>query len=114
MLFFPILNAQSAATCESGRVPSHKSVYFGISKLILYFSYCFHVPFTVLSTVYFHIPSAVLFTVYFHTLISVFCFFVIDCTRKQTLLIRQFNFVYLKDLPSICQSNVQGLTAENR
>ena len=36
----------------SGRVPLRKVVYFCISKLILYFPYCFQVPGTVLFTVY--------------------------------------------------------------
>ena len=65
----------------------------------------------------FHVPCTVLFTVYFHTVISVFCtsvyaVFVIDRTRKQTLLIKWFNFVFTKDLPSISQSNVQAVKAE--
>ena len=80
MSIFTIWNVQSAVTCESGRVPSCKSVYFGISKLILCFPYCFHVPCTVL------------FTVYFHTAISIFSFFVNDRTRKRRLLIWRFNF----------------------
>ena len=42
-----------------------------------------------------------------------FAFFVIDRTRKQTLLIKRFNFVFTKDLPSISQSNVQAATAKN-
>ena len=59
-----------------------------------------------------------LFTVYFHTVISVFrisiyIVFVIDRTRKQTLLIKWFDFVSTKDLPSISQSNVQATKAEN-
>ena len=54
---------------------------------------------------------------YFHTVISVFrtsiyAVFVIDRTRKQTLLIKWFNFVFTKDLPSISQSNVQAVKAE--
>ena len=54
---------------------------------------------------------------YFHTVISVFhtsiyTVFVIDCTRKQTLLIKLFDFVFTKDLPSISQSNVQTVKAE--
>ena len=64
-----------AETYESGRAPSRKSSYFGIGKLILY------------------VPGTVLFTVYFHTVTSVFrtsiyAVFVIDRTRKQTLLIK--------------------------
>ena len=54
---------------------------------------------------------------YFHTVISVFrtsiyAVFVIDRTRKQTLLIKLFDFVFTKDLPSISQSNVQAVKAE--
>ena len=54
---------------------------------------------------------------YFHTVISVFrtsiyAVFVIDRTRKQTLLIKRFNFVFTKDLPSISQSNIQAAKAE--
>ena len=54
---------------------------------------------------------------YFHTLISVFptriyAVFVIDRTRKQTLLIKRFNFVFTKDLPSISQPNIQAVEAE--
>ena len=65
----------------------------------------------------FHISCTVLFNVYFHTVISVFhtsiyTVFVIDCTRKQTLLIKLFDFVFTKDLPSISQSNVQTVKAE--
>ena len=65
----------------------------------------------------FHLPFTVLFTLYFHTVISVFCtsiyaVFVIDRTRKQTLLIKWFNFVFTKDLPSISQSNIQAVKAE--
>ena len=44
---------------------------------------------------------------------SCFVFFVIDRTRKQTLLIKRFNFVFTKDLPSISQSNAQAATAKN-
>ena len=65
----------------------------------------------------FHVPCAVLFNVYFHSVTSVFrtsiyAVLVIDRTRKQTLLIKLFNFVFTKDLPSISQSNVQAVKAE--
>ena len=69
------------------------SVYFGISKLTLYFPYCFHVP------------GTVLFTVYFHTVISCFAFSVIDRTRKQTPVNQTIQLCLIKDLPSV-QSNV--------
>ena len=36
---FTIWTVQSEVTCESGRAPSRESVYFGISKLTLYFPY---------------------------------------------------------------------------
>ena len=57
------------------------------------------------------------FIVYFHTVMfvlstSIYAFFVIDRTWKQTLLINWFNFVFTKDLPSISQSNVQAVKAE--
>ena len=38
--------------------------------------------------------------------------FVIDRTQKQTLLIKWFNFVFAKDLPTISQSNIQAVKAE--
>ena len=61
----------------------------------------------------FHVPCTVLFTVYFHTVISVFCtsiyaVFVIDRTRKQMLLIKWFN----QDLLSISESNVPAVKTE--
>ena len=37
----------------------------------------------------------------------------IDRTRKQTLLIKRFNFVFIKDLPSVSHSNERAVTAEN-
>ena len=54
---------------------------------------------------------------YFHTVITVFCtglytVFAIDRTRKQTLLMKWFNFVFTKDLPPIIQSIVQAVKAE--
>ena len=102
MSFFTIWIVQSAVTCESGRASSRKSVYFGISKLILYFPYFMY-----------HVWCMILFTVYFHTVISVlrtsiYAVFVIDRTRKQTLLMKWVHFVFTKDLPSISQSNVQA------
>ena len=65
----------------------------------------------------FHVPCTLLFTVYFHTVISVFrtsiyAVFVIDRTRKQTLLIQLFDFAFTKGPPSISQSNVQAVKAE--
>ena len=43
---------------------------------------------------------------------SIYAVFVIDRTRKQTLWIKLFNFVFIKDLPSISQSNIQAVKAE--
>ena len=91
MLSFTIWNVKITVTCECGRVvPCRKLVYFLISKLILYFPYCFHLPCTVL------------FTLYFHTVLSMF-HFLYYLTRKQTLLIRRFNFVFIEDRPSVNQ-----------
>ena len=66
----------------------------------------------------FHVPCTLPFTVYFHNVISVFrtsiyAVFVTDRIRKQTLLIKLFYFAFTKDLPSISQSNVQAVKAEN-
>ena len=69
-----IWNVQSAVTCKSEPVPSRKSLYFGINKLILYFPDNFHMPCILLFTVYFHVPYAVYFTVHFQTVISMFLF----------------------------------------
>ena len=41
-----------------------------------------------------------------------FAFVTIDDARKQTLSIKRFNFAFIKDLPSVSQSNVQAVTAE--
>ena len=91
MLSFTIWNVKITVTCECGRVvPCRKLVYFLISKLILYFPYCFHLPCTVL------------FTLYFHTVLSMF-HFLYYLTRKQTLLIKRFNFVFIEDRPSVNQ-----------
>ena len=43
---------------------------------------------------------------------SIYAALVIYCTRKQTLLTKEFNFVFAKDLSSISQSNVQAVKAE--
>ena len=74
MFCFTTWNVQSAVTCESERVPSHKFFCFGISKLIPYFPNFFHVPCILHLTVYFHVPCTVLYIVYFNTVISMFCF----------------------------------------
>ena len=74
VVFYDMKCSKSSMMCESGRVTSRKSVYFGISKLILYFPDNFHVPCIFLFTVYFHVPCTVHFTVYFRTVISMFLF----------------------------------------
>ena len=43
---------------------------------------------------------------------SIYAVFVTDRTRKQTLLIKLFDSVFTKDLPSISQSNVEAVKAE--
>ena len=43
---------------------------------------------------------------------SIYAVFVIDRARKQTLLIKWFDFVFTKYLPSISRSNVQAIKAE--
>ena len=100
--------------CRTGRVSSRNSAYFGISKLIFYFPYCFHLPCAILFTVYFYVPCTVLFTVHFNTINICFPLFVIDCTQKQKLLIERFKFVFIKDLPSVSQSNEQAVTVKNK
>ena len=45
---------------------------------------------------------------------SIYAAFVIDRTRKQTLLIKLFDFVFTKDLPSISQSNIQAAKVEKK
>ena len=42
------------------------------------------------------IPSPVLFKVYFHTVISMFCFLCYWSHLKPTLLIKRFNFAFIK------------------
>ena len=60
------IKCTSALTCECVLVVlSRKTVYFGISKRVLYFL----------------APCTVLSTVYFHTVLSRFRFFVIDRSR---------------------------------
>ena len=98
-------NVQSAVTCESERVPSSKAVYFGISKLVLYFPYNFHAPCILLFTVYFHVPCTVHFSVYFHTVMSMFVFI--------CYAVKRFHFVFIKDLTSVSHSNERAVTAEN-
>ena len=42
-----------------------------------------------------------------------FAFFVTDCSLKQTLLIKRFNFVFIEDQILVSQSNVQAVMAKN-
>ena len=58
--FFTIWNLKRAITYKCARiVVSRTSVYFAISKLILLFSYCFHVPYILFSNVYFYIVRSI-------------------------------------------------------
>ena len=58
--FFTIWNIKSAITYKCWRVVlSCASVYFAISKLMLLFSYCFHVQSILLSNVYFYIVRSI-------------------------------------------------------
>ena len=57
--FFTIWNLKSAITYKCGRVVLFlTSVFFAISKLVLLFSYSFHVPCIILSNVYFYIVQS--------------------------------------------------------
>ena len=57
--FFTIWNLKTPITYKCGRVVLFlTSVYFAISKLILLFSYSFHVPCIILSNVYFYIARS--------------------------------------------------------
>ena len=75
--FFTIWNLISAITFKCGRVALFlASVYFAIRKLMLLFSYSFHVP-----GLYF---LTFIFTFY----VPCFPFFLIDHNQKQVLLIK--------------------------
>ena len=77
---------------EVNVVASRKSICFGISTRILYF----HIVF---------MSYALYFTImYFHTVLSMFRFFFNDRTRKQTLLVKQFSFVFIKGRPSVSET----------
>ena len=105
MSSFTIWNVQSVVLCESGRVPSRKSVYFGISKLILYFPYNFHVTCILLFTVYFHVPCTVHFTVYFRTVISMF-FFLFYWSHSKANAVNQMILIKTLFLSKICHRSV--------
>ena len=82
--FFTIWNLKRVITYKCGRVVvSHTSLYFAISKLILLFSYSFHVPCIILSNI---------FALY----VPCFTFFLIDHNRQQVLLIKWVIFFFLK------------------
>ena len=53
----------------------------------------------------------------FHCTLSRFNFhvllYLLLIARKQTMLIKRFNFVFIKVLPSVSQTNAQAVTAEN-
>ena len=88
MSFFTIWTVLSAVTYESGWAPYvSQSILFPI----------FYVSFTIFFTLYFHTVISVFST-------SIYAVFVINCTRKKTLLIKWFNFVFTEDLPSISQT----------
>ena len=58
--FFTIWNLASAITYKCGRIVIFlTSVYFAISKLILLFSYSFHVPCIIFSDVHFYIVRSI-------------------------------------------------------
>ena len=75
--FSCLWNLKSTITCKCGGVALFlTSVYFVIRKLILLFSYSFHVPCIILSSVYFYMY------------VLCFPFFLIDHNQKQVLLIK--------------------------
>ena len=53
----------------------------------------------------------------FHCTLSRFNFhvslYLLLIARKQTMLIKRFNFVFIKVLPLVSQTNAQAVTAEN-
>ena len=58
--FFTIWNLKSAIMYKRGWVVLFLTlVYFVISKLILLFSYSFHIPYIILSNVYFYIVCSI-------------------------------------------------------
>ena len=59
------------------------------------------------------IPSTLLFTVYFHTAVFMFRFLCYWSHLKANAVNQTIQFVFIKGLPLIAQSNVQVVTAEN-
>ena len=86
--FSCLWNLKSTITCKCGGVALFlTSVYFVIRKLILLFSYSFHVPCIILSSVYFYMC------------VLCFPFFLIDHNQKQVLLIKRvILFLKLKNI----------------
>ena len=75
ILFSTISNIKRARTNKWWRVVlSRKPVCFGISKLILQFLYSFHIPYTILSTVYFHTVLLMFFFVFYWSHLKVGAF----------------------------------------
>ena len=85
---------------KCGRVVlSRQSIYFGINKLALQFSYPFHVPYTILSTVY------------FHNVFSMFPLIFIDSNRKQVLMLYLTVHLCFRKWLNVGQLSVQAGTA---
>ena len=82
--FFTTWNLKSAITYKCGQVVLFlTSVYFAISKLILLFSYSFHVPCIVLSNVYFHIVCSMFF-------------FLFNWSQSKGSVVTQMSHLFLK------------------
>ena len=105
------------------KCPKCSNLWIGTSKT-------FHVRYFILASASLYCIFHIIFkyhVLYFSLCISrtMYCIFhcvllhcnfnvsVIDRTRKQTLLIKRFKFVFIKDVPSVSQSNVQAVTVEN-
>ena len=100
MLPITIQNVKCPVTCECGRVVlSRKSVYFGISKHILYF----HIVF-MSHTLYF-LPCT--FSLHFP------CFALLLLIALETLLVKRLSFVFTKDRPSVIQTYMQRLNMKS-
>ena len=113
MLLFTTRNIHRTITCESGQLPSRKSFFFlhqqtyiAFTILLSYSMYCTS-----------HFVSYNMYCTYALCTYTLFCtcfaFCTINRTRKQTLLIRRLNFVFIKDLPSVSQCKLQTATAGN-
>ena len=78
---------------------------------ISHITFMHHLFHSSLCTFMYHVlyTSLCIFRLYIHC----FSFFVIDRTRKQTLFIKRFNFVFIKDIQSVSHSNERAITAEN-